>query len=110
MLYEVITVKILEPGLKMLEDLIPVKTVGVVPYLNLKIDDEDSLSDAFSNNNTASEIDIAVIRVITSYSIHYTKLYETKMTQSIFYQRLVVWTLRGLLEYFWAEQSIKFLF
>ena len=36
-------VKILEPGLKMLEDIIHIPTLGVVPYLHLDVDDEDSL-------------------------------------------------------------------
>lgn len=55
-------VKILDSGIKMLEDLIPVPVVGVVPYMNLKIDDEDSLSEDLTNNSF-SEIDIAVIRL-----------------------------------------------
>jgi len=55
--------KILESGLKMLEDLIPVPTVGVVPYMTLKIDDEDSLSEVFSNGRVAADIDIAVIKL-----------------------------------------------
>lgn len=37
-------VEILKPGLKMLEDLIRIPTLGVVPYARLDIDDEDSLS------------------------------------------------------------------
>ncbi len=56
-------VKILEPGLKMLKDLISVTTVGVVPYMDLKIDDEDSLADVFLNNGIVSDIDIGVIRL-----------------------------------------------
>lgn len=56
-------VKILEPGLKMLEEKIPVPFVGVVPMLKVKIDDEDSLSEVFSNRLAASELDIAVIRL-----------------------------------------------
>jgi len=56
-------VKILEPGLKMLENLIPVPTVGVVPYMNLKIDDEDSLSEVFTNSRVSADIDIAVVRL-----------------------------------------------
>ncbi len=55
--------KILEPGLKMLEDIIPVPFIGVVPMLELKIDDEDSLSEVFTNRSTATELDIAVIRL-----------------------------------------------
>lgn len=55
-------VSILEPGLRMLEDAINVPVVGVVPYLNIDVDDEDSLTDRFSSNNQASLVDIAVIR------------------------------------------------
>ena len=56
-------VKILEPGLKMLEDIIKVPVVGVVPYLDVNIDDEDSLTDKFHNKKTGALIDIAVIRL-----------------------------------------------
>ena len=45
-------VKILEPGLKMLEDIIHIPTLGVVPYLHLDVDDEDSLSERFSSWTT----------------------------------------------------------
>ena len=37
--------EILKPGLNMLEELIDLPAVGVVPYLKLDIDDEDSLSE-----------------------------------------------------------------
>lgn len=55
-------VKILEPGLKMLEELVPVPTVGVVPYMDLLIDDEDSLSEVFANNRASADMDIAVVK------------------------------------------------
>lgn len=55
-------VSILEPGLRMLEDAINVPVVGVVPYLNIDVDDEDSLTDRFSSSNQTSLVDIAVIR------------------------------------------------
>lgn len=54
-------VEILRPGLDMIENLTGVKVAGVVPYGNFKIDDEDSLSERLSNNQTGL-IDIAVIR------------------------------------------------
>ena len=55
---------ILKPGLTMLEDIIHVPVVGVLPYLNIEIDDEDSLSDTLSSHNkTRGLIDIAVIRL-----------------------------------------------
>lgn len=55
-------VSILEPGLRMLEDVINVPVVGVIPYLNIDVDDEDSLTDRFSSKNQPSLVDIAVIR------------------------------------------------
>ena len=56
-------VDILKPGLDMLEDIIHVPVAGVVPYLHVDVDDEDSLTERFSTRNTTGLIDIAVIRV-----------------------------------------------
>lgn len=55
-------VSILEPGLRMLEDIIHVPVAGVVPYMDLDVDDEDSLTDRFSARKGEGLIDIAVIR------------------------------------------------
>jgi adenosylcobyric acid synthase len=54
---------ILQPGLDMLEELIHVPTVGVVPYLNVDIDDEDSLTERFNRKTEIGLIDIVVIRI-----------------------------------------------
>lgn len=56
--------KLLEPGLKMLEDIIKVPVLGVVPYFNLNLEDEDSVTDwgKFSEGSER-ELDIAVIKV-----------------------------------------------
>ena len=55
---------ILEPGIKMLEDLIKIPVLGVVPYTHLKVEDEDSLTSRFyqtvGKNNA---IDIAIIHL-----------------------------------------------
>lgn len=57
-------VKILEPGLQMLEDLTKVPVAGVMPYVNVDIDDEDSLSERLqSKNGSIGQVDIAVIRL-----------------------------------------------
>ena len=56
-------VEILRPGLKMLEDLIHIPTLGVVPYARLDIDDEDSLTERFSRDTARKLVDIAVIRL-----------------------------------------------
>lgn len=53
-------VSILTPGLDMLEKLVKVPCAGVVPYLHIDIDDEDSLSERLSSK-ARKEIDIAVI-------------------------------------------------
>lgn len=54
---------ILQPGLQKLEELIRVPVVGVVPYMNLDIDDEDSLSERLSKRSALKLLDIAVIRL-----------------------------------------------
>ena len=54
---------ILEPGLKTLEELCGVPVAGVVPYLHVDIDDEDSLSERFGRDKEPQLIDIAVIRL-----------------------------------------------
>lgn len=53
---------ILMPGVRQLEELTGIPVVGVVPYLHLDIDDEDSLSERLTNR-AAALVDIAVIRV-----------------------------------------------
>ena len=53
---------ILTPGIKQLEDLIHIPVLGVVPYLHVDIDDEDSLSKRLVNR-AAALVDIAVIRL-----------------------------------------------
>ena len=55
--------KILEPGLEMLENLCHVPVAGVVPYTDVDIDDEDSLSERFSRDTSRKLVDIAVIRL-----------------------------------------------
>ena len=54
---------ILEPGLKILEELCGVPVAGVVPYLDVDIDDEDSLSARLDRSGGRRLIDIAVIRL-----------------------------------------------
>lgn len=56
-------VEILKPGLAMLEDIIKIPAIGVVPYLHVDVDDEDSLTERFIKKQGSSVIDIAVIRL-----------------------------------------------
>lgn len=54
---------ILRPGLGMLEDLCGVPVVGVMPYLSVDVDDEDSLASRLSATRGDAPLDIAVIRL-----------------------------------------------
>ena len=55
-------VDILKPGVEMLERITGKPSAGVLPYLNVDIEDEDSLSERFRNYRPA-KIDIAVVRL-----------------------------------------------
>ena len=54
---------ILDPGIVMLEEKAGIPVVGVAPYLNIEVEDEDSLTERFSGNQEVGLIDLAVIRV-----------------------------------------------
>ncbi len=57
---------ILDPGIAILEEKSGIDVVGVAPYLQIDIEDEDSLSERLDfrgNGDTAALIDIAVIRL-----------------------------------------------
>ena len=56
-------VEILRPGLKMLEDLMHKPVLGVVPMLQVDIDEEDSLSSKLDRTEAIRPIDLAVIRL-----------------------------------------------
>ena len=54
---------ILDPGITMLEERAGIPVVGVAPYMQLEVEDEDSLTERFNGNQEVGLIDIAVIRV-----------------------------------------------
>ena len=54
---------ILDPGVKMLEDLTNIPVVGVVPHIQVDLDDEDSLTTRFSAAGKKGLLDIAVVRL-----------------------------------------------
>ena len=56
-------VEILRPGLEMLEDIIKVPVLGVVPYMKVDVDDEDSLSSKLRSDKGVDPVDVAVIRL-----------------------------------------------
>ena len=56
-------VEILRPGLAMLEEKTHLPVVGVVPYLRVEIEDEDSLSDRLDTKRAVKPLDIAILRL-----------------------------------------------
>lgn len=54
---------ILDPGIRMLEEKCGIPVVGVAPYLDIQVEDEDSLTERFDRNQETGLIDIAVIRI-----------------------------------------------
>lgn len=56
-------VKLLGDGLSMLENLTHKPVAGVLPYLDVDIDDEDSLSERLTRKQIDAMLDIAVVRL-----------------------------------------------
>ena len=56
-------IDILKPGLDMLEDIIKIPVLGVIPYSDLKIEDEDSLAERFQKKvlKTGGEVNVEVL-------------------------------------------------
>ena len=56
-------VEILRPGLTMLEEKTHLPVLGVVPYLKVDIEDEDSLSERLDAGKTIKPLDVAILRL-----------------------------------------------
>lgn len=56
-------VKILEPGLDMLEELLGIPVVGVIPYMDVDIEDEDSVTERFNRQYGGEAVRIAVVHI-----------------------------------------------
>lgn len=54
-------IKVLEPGLKQLEDLINLPVLGVVPMIRLNLDDEDSVTERFNPRAAGRGLKIQVV-------------------------------------------------
>lgn len=55
--------EILKPGLKMIEEKTGIPVLGTVPYLDIDLEDEDSLAERISRDSAVKAVDIAVIRL-----------------------------------------------
>lgn len=55
-------VTLLEPGIAMFYEKLPIPCLGVIPYADIQVDDEDSVTSRF-DNKTNSDITIGVVRL-----------------------------------------------
>lgn len=65
-------VEILKPGLKMIEDIINIPVLGVVPYIKLNIDDEDSVSVETKKVREIKEDEIVIKIIRLPYMSNFT--------------------------------------
>lgn len=56
-------VKLLEPGLRMLEERIHMPVIGVVPWMDVALEDEDSVTERFRRQHGTGDLDVAVVRL-----------------------------------------------
>ena len=56
-------VKILEPGLRMLEERIHVPVLGVVPWMDVELEDEDSVTERFDRKGGEGDLAVAVVKL-----------------------------------------------
>lgn len=54
---------VLEPGLEMLEKLLGVPTLGVIPWMDVELEDEDSVTERFRRTAQGGDVDVAVARL-----------------------------------------------
>jgi len=55
-------IDILMPGIKELEAIIKIPVIGVVPFSDIKLEDEDSVTDRFARKSNDRPLDICVIK------------------------------------------------
>ena len=56
-------VSILEPGLRMLEERIHVPVLGVIPWMDVELEDEDSLTERFRRAAGQGDLNVSVVRL-----------------------------------------------
>ena len=56
-------VKILEPGLRMLEEMLNIPIIGVIPWMDIDIEDEDSVTERFDRQAGNGPVQVAVVHL-----------------------------------------------
>lgn len=77
--------ELLDSGVKMLEDIIKVPVLGVIPYTDIKIEEEDSVTTRFKKKVDKGDIHIEVVR--TPHMSNFTdfNIFETQEDVSLRY-------------------------
>ncbi|EPZ53617.1 cobyric acid synthase CobQ [[Clostridium] sordellii ATCC 9714] len=75
------SVDLLKSGIDMIEDIIKVPILGVVPYSDLNIEDEDSVTDRFKKQFKESDINIEVLR--TPYMSNFTDIHMLEIQDDV---------------------------
>jgi len=77
--------ELLDEGVRMLEEIIKVPVLGVIPYSDIKIEDEDSVTTRFKTKMNKNDIHIEIIR--TPHMSNFTdfNIFETQQDVSIRY-------------------------
>lgn len=77
--------ELLDSGIKMLEDIIKVPVLGVLPYTDIKIEEEDSVTTRFKQKINKGDIHIEVVR--TPHMSNFTdfNIFETQEDVSLRY-------------------------
>lgn len=79
-------IKILEPGIKMLEEIIKIPVLGVIPYSNIDIEDEDSLTQRFDKKiKEKKDIKIDVIKLPHISNFTDMNIFETQEDVNVNY-------------------------
>ena len=56
-------VKILEPGLSMMEELLGIPVIGVIPWMDVDMEDEDSVTERFSRRSGQGQVQAAIVQL-----------------------------------------------
>ena len=56
-------VKILEPGLSMIEHLLNIPVLGVIPWMEIDMEDEDSVTERFERRSGRGQVNCAIVRL-----------------------------------------------
>ena len=56
-------VKILEPGLRMLEEMLNIPIIGVIPWMDIDIEDEDSVTERFDRQTGSGPVQVAIVHL-----------------------------------------------